>query len=50
MRGVEELAQHQFGRLSFVDGLVTAGTVSDHFILLRYWFCFEQKLLLIYPM
>ncbi|MGA1999415.1 MAG: hypothetical protein ABSG52_05435 [Terriglobales bacterium] len=50
MRGVEELAQHQFGRLSFVDGLITAGTVPDHFILWRFWFGFEQKLLLIYPM
>ena len=50
MRGVEELAQHQFVRLSFVDGLIAAGTVPDHFILWRFRFGFEQQLLLIYPM
>jgi hypothetical protein len=50
MRGVEQLAQHQFGRLSFVDWPVTAGTVPDHFILWRFQFGFEQQPLLIYPM
>lgn len=43
MRGMEELAQHQFGQLSFVDGFVAAGAVPDHFILLRFWLGFEQK-------
>jgi hypothetical protein len=50
MRGVEELAQDQFVRLSFVDGPIAAGTVSDHFILWRFCFGFEQQHLLIYPM
>ena len=50
MRGVEELAQHQFVWLSFADGLIAAGTVPDHFILGRFRFGFEQQLLLIYPM
>lgn len=51
MRGVKELAQHQFGQLSFVDRFVAAGTVPDHFIiLLLFWLGFEQKTLLIYPM
>ena len=47
---MEELAQHQLVRLSFVDGLITAGTVPDHFVLWRFRFGFEQQLLLIYPM
>ena len=50
MRGVEQLAENQFGRLSFVDGPIAAGTVPDHFNLWRFWFGFEQQLLLVYPM
>jgi hypothetical protein len=50
MRGMEQLAPYQFGRLSFVDWPIAAGTVPDHFILWRFCFGFEQQLLLIYPM
>jgi hypothetical protein len=49
MRGMVELAQDQFGGLSFGDRLIAAGTVSNHFIGWRFRFGFEQRFLQIHP-